>query len=96
MGLRGPCLALMTEEAPQAHALRWIVRAGGPWRMMPDDLAPFAWRVPIQKTQRCPNAGAFEAIAHDLRQILRVGEGHSAQPSAAILGSDTLQSSRKS
>jgi len=43
-----PYLTLMTEDAPQrAHGLRevfnglrWIVRAGAPWRMMPNDLPP--------------------------------------------------------
>jgi transposase len=97
-----PYLTLMTEEAPQRvyalakvfSALRWIVRAGAPWRMMPNDLPP--WQVVYQEMQRWLRAGAFEAIVHDLRQILRVAEGHSAQPSAAILDSHTLQSSPES
>ena len=41
-----PYLTLMTEDAPQReHSLRevfnglcWLVRAGSPWRMMPNDL----------------------------------------------------------
>ena len=41
-----PYLILMTENAPQRtpplrelfHGLRWIARAGAPWRMMPNDL----------------------------------------------------------
>jgi transposase len=45
-----PYLTLMKEDAPQReHSLRelyngvrWLVRAGCPWRMMPNDL-PFAW-----------------------------------------------------
>ena len=41
-----PYLTLMTPEAPQRthdlravfNALRWIVRAGAPWRLLPNDL----------------------------------------------------------
>ena len=45
-----PYLTLMKEDAPQRehplrelfNALRWFVRAGCPWRMIPHDLAPWA------------------------------------------------------
>ena len=97
-----PYLTLMTGEAPQRvyalrevfSALRWIVRAAAPWRTMPNDLPP--WQVVYQEMQRWVKAGAFEPIVHDLRQILRVAEGLSAQPSAAILDSHTPQSSPES
>jgi transposase len=42
------------------------------------------------------SAGVFEAIVHDVRMLLRLGEGRQAQPSAAILDSRTLQSSPES
>ena len=43
-----PYLTLMTEEAPQRlhslrevfNGLRWLVRAGAPWRLMPNVSAP--------------------------------------------------------
>ena len=43
-----PYLTTMEEQAPQRkhalrdifNALRWLVRAGCPWRMMPHDLPP--------------------------------------------------------
>jgi len=97
-----PYLTLMTEEAPQRthslrevfNALRWIVRAGAPWRMMPNDLPP--WEAVYQQTQRWLKAGVFEAIVHDLRVILRLAEGRSAQPSATIWDSRTLQSTPES
>src|SRR4051794_32751159 len=46
--LVAPYLILMDEEAPQReyalrdvfNGLRWIARAGAPWRMMPLDLPP--------------------------------------------------------
>jgi transposase len=97
-----PYLTLMTEEAPQrVHSLRevfngvrWLVRAGAPWRMMPNDLPP--WEAVYQQTQRWLNAGVFEAIVHDLRVVLRQAEGRQRHPSAAIFDSRTLQSTPES
>jgi transposase len=46
-----PYLTLMNEAAPQReHGLRYIVRTGAPWRMMPHDLPP--WHTVYQQTQR--------------------------------------------
>lgn len=97
-----PYLTLMTEEAPQRvhslrevfNGLRWLVRAGAPWRMMPNDLPP--WEAIYQQTQRWLQAGVLEAIVHDLRVMLRLAEGRTGQPSAAILDSRTLQSTPES
>jgi transposase len=92
----------MTEDAPQRvhslrevfNGLRWIVRAGAPWRMMPNDLPP--WFTVYQQTQRWINAGVFEAIVHDLRALLRLAKGRKEQPTAAIFDSRTLQSTPES
>jgi transposase len=100
--LVAPYLTLMTEDAPQrAHplrevfnGLRWIVRAGATWRMMPHDLPP--WEVVYQQSQRWLRAGVFESLVHDLRELLRVATGRNARPSAAVFDSRTLQSSPES
>jgi transposase len=97
-----PYLTLMTEEAPQRthrlrdvfNGLRWMARAGAPWRLLPHDLPP--WEAVYQQTQRWLKAGVFEAIVHDLRVLWRVADGRTAQPSAAILDSRTLQSNPES
>ncbi len=97
-----PYLTLMTEDVPQRvynlrevfNGLRWIVRAGAPWRLMPNDLPP--WEVVYQQTQRWIAAGVFEAMVHDLRAVLRLAHGRREQPSAAIFDSRTLQSSPES
>src|ERR671915_1812346 len=86
-----PYLTLMTAEAPQrVHSLReifsgvrWIARAGAPWRMMPNDLPP--WEAVDQQTQRWLKASMFEAIVHDLRMLLRWANGRTEQPSTTIL-----------
>jgi len=59
-----PYLTLMKEDAPQRvhdlrevfNGLRWIVRAGASWRMMPNDLPP--WEVVYQQSQRWVKGGS--------------------------------------
>ncbi len=97
-----PYLTLMRPDAPQrvhaprevCNALRWIVRAGAPWRMLPTNFPP--WEAVYQQTQRWITAGCFEAMVHDLRVLLRWLQGRAAIPSAAILDSRTLQSTPES
>jgi transposase len=101
-GFVAPYLTLMTAEAPQRdyslrevfNGLRWLVRAGASWRMIPHDLPP--WWVVYQQTQRWIKAGVFEAMVHDLRTLLRLAQGRKAQPSAFILDSRTWQSTPES
>jgi transposase len=100
--LVAPYLTLITEDAPQRehslrevfNGLRWIVRAGAAWRMMPHDLPP--WPTVYQQSQRWLKAGVFEAIVHDLRAVLRLAQGRNAEPAAAIFDSRTLQSTPES
>ena len=97
-----PYLTLMKEDAPQRdhplrevfNALRWIVRTGCQWRFLPHDLPP--WTVVNQQAARWLKAGCFEAMAADLRELLRELQDRAAQPSAIILDSRTLQSSPES
>ena len=62
--------------------------------MMPHDLPP--WWVVYQQTRRWLRADVFEAMAHDLRRLLRLTAGRHEEPSAAILDSRTLRSSPES
>lgn len=97
-----PYLALVREDAPQRdhdlrevfNALRWLIKAGASWRMLPHDLPP--WQAVYQQTQRWLCAGVFEAMVRDLRILLRLKEGRNAQPTAAILDSRTLRSTPES
>ncbi len=97
-----PYLTLMTEEAPQRkhslrevfNGLRWMLRAGSAWRMMPHDLPP--WAAVYQQSQRWFKAGVFEAIVDDLRALLRLAVGRTEEPSAVIFDSRTLQSTPES
>ena len=97
-----PYLSLMDVRAPQRqhdlrevfNALRWIVRAGAPWRMMPNDFPP--WEAVYQQTRRWLQSGCFEAMVSDLRSVIRVAQGRQGQPSAVVLDGRTLQSSCES
>ncbi len=63
----------MNKDAPQRryelremfNALRWIVPAGAPWRLLSNDFPP--WETVYQQMQRWIQAGCFEAIVNDLR-----------------------------
>jgi transposase len=97
-----PYLTLMAEAAPQRrhdlrevfNGLRFIVRGGLQWRLMPHDLPP--WEAVYQQTRRWLAAGVFEEIVHDLRGLLRLVEGRAIAPTAAVLDSRTLQSTPES
>jgi transposase len=97
-----PYLTLLPLDAAQrAHdlravfnALRWLVKSGAPWRLLPHDFPP--WPAVYQQTQRWIRAPCFEAIAHDLRALLRLAQGRGPDPTATILDSRTLQSTPES
>ncbi len=97
-----PYLVLCREDSEQReyslravfNGLRYIVRTGGQWRYMPNDLPP--WTVVYQQTQRWIRAQCFETMVEDLRMLLREFSGRKAQPTAMILDSRTLQSTPES
>lgn len=97
-----PYLTLMSEDALQRkhalrevfNAVRYLVRTGAPWRMLPHDFPH--WAAVYQQTQRWIRAGCFEAIVHDLRLLLRLRAGRGGQPTAVILDGRTVQSTPES
>jgi transposase len=97
-----PYLSLLPQTASQrrhelrevCNALRWMVRAGAPWRMLPVHFPP--WEAVYQQTRRWLAAECFEALVQDLRLLLRAAAGRRPQPSAAIVDSRTLRSTVES
>lgn len=97
-----PYLTLLPEDVPQReydlrevfNALRWLVRAGAAWRLIPHDFPP--WQAVYQQTRRWLDAGCFQALVLDLRELLRLADGRDPRPSAVILDSRTLQSTPES
>ncbi|MBA2716975.1 MAG: IS5 family transposase [Propionibacteriales bacterium] len=100
--LVAPYLSLLPDGAKQRqhplreafNGLRYLVRYGVAWRALPNDLPP--WAAVYQQAQRWLAAGCFEALAHDLRAVLRLAAGRSEEPSAAVLDSRTLRSTPES
>jgi transposase len=70
-----PYLTLMTEVAPRRvyslravfNGLRWIIRSGAPWRMLPNDLPP--WEMVYQQSQRWIKAGDGRVEVYGSDQI---------------------------
>lgn len=99
--LVAPYLALLRESSGQRdhdlrevfNGLRFIVKMGAPWRFMPHDLPP--WAAVYQQTQRWLAAECFTDVAGDLRAVLRMAGDRKPEPSAVILDSRTLRSSRQ-
>ena len=97
-----PYLTLLPEDAGQRRhdlravfdALRWLLRAGAPWRLLPGDFPP--WHAVYDQARRWLAAGVFEAVVHDLRAVLRLAQGRAPEPSAAVLDARTLQSTPES
>ena len=97
-----PYLTLMREDAAQRehplrelfNGLRYVIRYGIAWRVMPNDLPP--WFAVYQQAQRWLASGCFETLAHDLRAVLRLAAGRTEEPSAAIIDSRTLRSTPES
>lgn len=92
-----PYLSLITPEAPQRkhdlrevfNALRDAVRTGVAWRYLPIHFPP--WAAVYQQVRRWIEAGCFEHLAHDLRELLRVAAGKPKRPTTAIFDGQTLQ-----
>ena len=83
-----PYPTLMKENAPQRehsmrelfNGLRYVIRHGIAWRAMPNDLPP--WHAVHQQAHRWLAAGCFEALAQDLRAMLRLAAGRKEEPMA--------------
>jgi transposase len=97
-----PYLSLLPLDARQRNhdlrqvfnGLRWLVRSGASWRLMPHDLPP--WHTVYQPTQRWLKAGCFDAMTHDLRMLLRMATDRPPTPTATVIDSRALQSTRES
>ena len=97
-----PYLSLLADDVGQRkyplrevfNGLRYILKTGTHWRMMPHDLPP--WPAVYQQMLRWTAAGCFEAIVHDLRVLVRRAQHRDGRPTAVILDSRTLQSTPES
>jgi putative transposase len=71
------------------NAIFYIVRSGEPWRLLPHDLPP--WQTVFHYFRLWRLDGTWERAHTALREGLRVGIGRNAEPSAAILDSQSVK-----
>jgi transposase len=97
-----PYLTLMREDAPQREyplrelfdAMRYVVKTGCQWRFLPHDFPP--WAAVYQQARRWRDAGVFEIITHDLREMVRMLQERGPNPTAVVMDARTLQSTPES
>jgi len=75
------------------NAVRYQLRAGGAWRLLPHDLPP--WQTVYAYFRAWQADGTWERIAGALRRDLRVALGRAPEPSAAVLDSQTVKTTEK-
>lgn len=71
------------------NGIYYILRSGGGWRMMPHDLPP--WQTVYGYFRRWRDDGTWETINAALREAVRQQAGRKAQPSAAIIDSQSVK-----
>lgn len=71
------------------NAIFYIVRSGCAWRMLPHDLPP--WKTIYHYFRLWRKDGTWERLNAVLREATRVHAGRAAQPSAAILDSQSVK-----
>jgi len=75
------------------NAIRYVLRTGCAWRMLPHDLPP--WRTVFHYFRTWRRDGTLERVHSVLRDRLRVAEGREESPSAAIIDSQSVRTTEK-
>ena len=89
-----PCATGRPREWPMREILNgifYVVRAGCPWRLLPNDLPP--WGTIYRWFAAWRDDGRFERMNHALVMADRERVGRAASPSAAIIDSQSVKTS---
>ena len=73
------------------NAILYVLRSGCPWRLLPHEFP--AWPTVYYYFRRGPREGVWDQILKTLRMEVRKKEGRDAQPSAAIIDSQSIKTS---
>ena len=79
--------------AEVVNAIRYVLRTGCAWRMLPHDLPP--WRTTFHYFRTWRRDGSLERVHAALRDQVRVAEGRDVSPSAAIIDSQSVKTTEK-
>ncbi len=75
------------------NAIAYVLRSGCAWRLMPHDLPP--WSTVYDYFRQWRIDGTWERINTAVREKLRTTIGREAEPSAAIIDSQTVKTTEK-
>jgi len=75
------------------NAIRYVLRTGCSWRMLPHDLPP--WRITFHYFRTWRRDGTLERMHEVLRDRLRLAEGRDASPSGAIIDSQSVKTTEE-
>jgi transposase len=79
------------ERREIVNGILYVLRSGCPWRLLPHDLPN--WSTVYLYFRQWKRAGIWEQVNAVLRRQLRVTRGREAEPSAAILDSQSIKTS---
>ncbi len=71
----------------------YVLRSGGAWRLLPHEFPP--WQTVYHYFRLWRRDGTWERINAALRERVRVRAGREAQPSGAILDSQSVKTTEK-
>ncbi len=75
------------------NAIRYLLRTGCSWRMLPHDLPP--WRTALHYFRTWRRDGTWQRAHDTLHVMLRQAQGRQATPSAAIIDSQSVKTAEK-
>jgi putative transposase len=73
--------------------MRYVLRGGIAWRALPHDSPP--WQTVYHSFRMWRLDGTWERLNDELRELVRERAGRTAQPSAAILDSQSAKTTEK-
>jgi transposase len=79
------------ERRDLVNAILYVLRSGCPWRSLPHDLP--AWGTVYHSFRKWQREGVWDRVLETLRMRMRVKEGREAQPSAAVIDSQSIKTS---
>ena len=74
-------------------AILYLVRSGCAWLLLPHDFPP--WRIVYHYFSSWRRDGTWTQVHDALRSQVRIAEGREAEPSAAILDSQSVKTTEK-
>jgi transposase len=73
------------------NAILYVLRSGCPWRLLPHEFP--AWGTVYYYFRRWEREGVWKQVLQSLRMEMRQKEGRNAEPSAAVIDSQSIKTS---